>query len=205
MLQFAHEGGMFAQVGAMNDWQTYYLAQHQGVPTRLLDWTESFCAALYFAFDGWDGEMIPCIWICRPERLNLYSIKWEGVVTPENNAQLTAWTPQGIERHSCDKANDDSNCIYDNELPIAIYPKRLEGRIHSQQGMFTVHGRRTCSLPDIVSGLGNDPGSVFSRIDLVEFQKKQVKDDLRMLGIRRSTIYPDISNFVADLKDAFDW
>jgi len=42
LLEFSQEGRAFADIGEVDDWKTYYLAQHSGVPTRLLDWTENF-------------------------------------------------------------------------------------------------------------------------------------------------------------------
>ena len=205
MLDFSQEGGMFATLGALNDWQTLYSAQHHGVPTRLLDWTESFSSALFFAFDRWDGKTTPCIWICRPAQLNRITTGWKGIISPENNSQLAAWTPHGIRKPYREAAVDDASCTYDNDWPIAIYPKRLESRLHAQQGMFTVHGRRSGSLTDIVIARGTSTEDVFARIDLVNFSLSMIKSELRWLGIRRSAIFPDLSNFVGDLKDRFGW
>jgi len=38
------------------DWNLLFTMQHHGVMTRLLDWTESFAVALFFAYDNWNSE-----------------------------------------------------------------------------------------------------------------------------------------------------
>lgn len=203
LIPFSQEGVMFADVGSIDSWDTYYLAQHHRIPTRLLDWTESFSAALFFAFDGWNGRTEPCIWVMRPDAFNEAALKWKGVLTPENNPELDAWLPRRVKSATTHTTLD--GYTYDNTLPLALYPKRGNGRLSAQQGMFTVHGSTSHPLQTILDGLSVPRESVLGRIDLDGFVIDSVFSQLRLLGIRRSAVYPDIDNFVLDLKEQLGW
>lgn len=51
-------------------WGTVFAMQHIGLPTRLLDSTESFTCASYFAQLGRNPKDEAAIFILRPEKLN---------------------------------------------------------------------------------------------------------------------------------------
>ena len=53
---------------ANNSWEFLSIMQHFGIPTRLLDWTESLATAIYFALSI--NYQNPTIWITNPFELN---------------------------------------------------------------------------------------------------------------------------------------
>ena len=205
LVDFTQLGASYTDVGNLDNWTTYYLAQHHGNPTRLLDWSESFAASLFFAFDGWDGTTTPCIWLLQPSELNRVFLNWDGVVSPENNPTLEAWLPQSVIQSDKIEKPGRGDAVYDNEWPLAIYPKKTNLSLTAQQGVFTVHGRRKNGLDELIVEKSGATEDIIARIDLVDFDKSTVYSQLATLGLRRAAIYPDIDNFVRQLKELHKW
>ena len=106
-------------------WDILFLMRHHGLPTRLLDWSESFSAALYFAVKNFDKKA--AIWILNPYSVNYKSIKSRVILNP--NTDLT----HSYFQFFIDKSVKIIGDIY------ALYPPKSNNRLLAQKGVFTLH------------------------------------------------------------------
>jgi hypothetical protein len=184
-----------------DDWEWYYLMQHYGLPTRLLDWTENPLAALFFALDGADATKQPGVWVLDPVALNTLSGE-PFVFTPTNpNRPIDGWLSRKCHRGavlSKFDRNDDNN-LADNRLPVAIYPKRHNPRLIAQRGTFTVHGidENPIEKLDLKRTAGD---SACLRIDIDPASCARLRDELWAVGMTKTLIYPEPQSLADDLK-----
>lgn len=88
-------------------WEWLFIMQHHGVSTRLLDWSESPLAGLYFALDDPKKDRTDgLLWMLLPTELN----KISNINSKDNpklsipafgdNIELNLYTPQGIKANT---------------------------------------------------------------------------------------------------------
>jgi hypothetical protein len=205
LLDLQQQGAKFAKIDPHESWSNYYLAQHYGIPTRLLDWSESFSAALFFALDGAQPKDTPVVWILNPCSLNKHLFKWDGLYIPEGREPLKIWLPSGIKIEQRIPFHPNRPPNLNNQWPIAILPRQDIQRIQMQKGQFTVHGRDTRPLDKIILSTHPFPHKVIARIDLKLNDKDEARDQLALLGVTRGSIYPDMDNYVKELKQFYEW
>lgn len=172
-------------------WDIYCLMQHHGLPTRLLDWTKSPLAALFFALDfdeeAADTDQTPAVWILNPYALNKIAHNREALFVPKRDYRPSGfnWTVQSYlpENLLPDYKHAPSMPL----LPIAIEPPFSNSRITAQQGCFTVHGSSNIAL-DEVPGLA----AHLQRIDIAAEATGEMRLELEQLGFRAEWIYQDL-------------
>jgi hypothetical protein len=187
-----------ADTRGFNDWDYYCLARHHGIPTRLIDWTEGFFQALFFAFDNWSGDTSPCIWMLRPDALNKHSVGEDSIFVTGGEG-TSMWLPP-IES----QAKDIEGATWTNKNPIAIHPPRSNPRVIGQLGTFTVHGVDKTPLNRLLASAGNSD-KFLAKIHLVDFDSNKVKRLFFYLGLRQSVIYPDPDHIARDVGYMYGW
>jgi hypothetical protein len=168
------------------EWEWIFLMQHHRAFTRLLDWSESPLAALYFAVsEKKHTKKDGAVWCLDPVALNKAA-----------NLKFT-FSPE-IPAFGRDKVVDSylPSHVQENpsELnPVAIIGPRNTPRMAAQLGTFTINHRLHAPIELI-----GDSKHVWRWI-IPAAAKKSILQELVHLGISALTLFPELDR-VADLS-----
>jgi FRG domain len=160
-----------------------FLGQHYGLPTRLLDWSESPLVALFFAvtedYEDHDG----CVWALWPGGLNNYFDASFDLVQIRDTKVVDIAECAFVPGKQCD------------QVIIAIDGREIDLRMFVQMGRFTLHANGT----PIETLLGS--AKWLRKYIVPKEAKTKIRNQLAAFGIRRWNLFPDLSNLAADLRE----
>ncbi len=182
----------------LNDgYDVYALAQHYGLPTRLLDWTTSPFIALYFALEKEEDKNKRVVWAIHPFLLNDKTVNWPGHLSISdkylrNNYNLDKYLPDCLGGH-------EENDLLDGPIAVRVQPKNR--RIISQKGCFTIHGKSKEKIDDL---LGDIPNSIVKIEINGQKTRDKILNELYLLGFSEDVIFQDLDAFSKRLKRTWE-
>lgn len=165
------------------------IMQHYGLPTRMLDWSQSPLIASFFASETYQTtyDMDAGIWILAPDILNEQEGFGRCIFPIDADTSQEMLLPAFKHTHH-------NPALVDKILACHSTEKNL--RMYYQQASFTIHNslRR---LEDIC-----DENTLY-KIIIPGYRKDYFINSLRVFGMTEGFIYPDLDHISNDLKNSY--
>lgn len=163
----------------------YFLQQHYGMPTRLLDWTTNALAALFFAVrDKTDRDGAVFF-------MDAYQLAVTQKTKPEGISTYHKWFNDAVRR-----IFEWRNDLQFPQAIMAVRPDHADQRIGLQRSCFTFHvpGHPTLTKAE------NDTLLAFR---IPSAAKTNILNDLVLLGLNEFSIFGDLDHLALRLRRAY--
>jgi hypothetical protein len=216
-VELKRRGVAFVDPPPRSDWGWLYLAQHHGVPTRLLDWSEGSHIALYFALASRrdNDTSDACVWALNPGELNRRNWGFSDVVTletehpepaillnpyrhgtkPYREAKMSSIFKDGSHRRIAIRKTITKRA----QRILAVIPEHVTARLRAQRGAFVAFADDPDALLEQILEEGTFEAPLCVPIIIDGSSCESLEQELDRAGVASSTVYPDMTGFGGEL------
>jgi hypothetical protein len=176
-------------------WNWLSVAQHHGLPTRLLDWTFSPYVALHFATanrDKFDQDGV--IWCINYIKIREFMPK---ILQDEIEQEKSLGFTVEMLNKICPNLDEFENLKHGNDdFVIFFEPPSLDQRIINQFALFSVLSNSTLNLDTWLS----QKKELYYRIIIPAKLKWEIRDKLDQVNITERVMFPGLDGLGAWLR-----
>lgn len=173
--------------------EKYFLAQHHGLPTRLLDWTTNPLAALYFAISG-SPDKDGAVFVLNPRFL----------IPREDNPHEPIYPPDVVEAHHpllakligyvCGRDRTDNHA---KPFTLPVTPDLWAGRMLQQGSCFTFQMPQAAPMDSLLGA------SKLEKYIIPQAAKAGIRIMLRRMNVTEATLYCDLDHLSKEMRSAY--
>jgi hypothetical protein len=178
-----------------SDWAVLFAMQHFAIPTRLLDWSESFACAVFFAQAGRARGSAAAIWVVDPHAVNKTSVGVEGILSlddelgPGAKIDPRGWHPRW-------RATDELRTV-------AAAPIFSNARMVAQQSAFFLTGDSFEPINAQFREVGDE--GRFVKLVLSPDTFDDAEAFLGSAGLNAFSYYPDLEGLARKHEQEVEW
>lgn len=188
--RFRQSAALLTDARPANSFDWTFLMQHYGVPTRLLDWSESPLVALYFAVENFEQkpDTDAALWCLWPTLLNRNA----NIVDKMEGNYIPSFDDQELEGYSTESVRSNHRVEL---FPVATIATRNNSRIQAQLGTFTIHHNKIIPIENV-----GDKKHI-AKYKIPGDARETIRSQLRLLGISRFSLFPELASVGAIIRE----